>query len=175
MASFFQEAKLTGLAAYLPSLAVASLEKRRDIYETHRRRIYSFAFWMTDNEMAAEELTLDVFRRVLSRNADPDEETVDRAFMTELRDLMPVGNLTLNCKPVTEVAAVRRNAMRIHLERAVVQLPATERLVYLMHDVEGYEHERIARTVGISETESRTALHQARLGMRELMAKIIND
>lgn len=175
MASFFQEARFTGLAAYLPSLAVASLEKRRDIYETHRRRIYSFAFWMTDNEIAAEELTLDVFRRVLSRNADPDEETVDRALVTELRGLMPVGNLTLNCEPATEVAGVRRNAMRIHLERAVVQLPATERLVYLMHDVEGYDHARVSRTIGISEAESRTALHQARLRMRELMAKIIND
>ncbi|HYH00682.1 MAG TPA: sigma-70 family RNA polymerase sigma factor [Terriglobales bacterium] len=175
MASFFQQAKLTGFAAYLPSLEVASLEKRREIYETHRRRIYSFAFWMTDNELVAEELTLDVFRRVLSRHADPDDETVDRAFVTELRDLMPVGTVTLECKPATEVAAVRRNAMRIHLERAVVQLPPTERLVYLMHDVEGYDHVRISRTIGITYDECRAALHQARLRMRELMAKVLND
>ena len=53
----------------------------------------------------------------------------------------------------------------------MVQLPSTERLVFLMHDVEGYDHARIARTVGITEMESRQGLFQARLKIRELLAK----
>jgi RNA polymerase sigma-70 factor (ECF subfamily) len=69
------------------------------------------------------------------------------------------------------VLAVRRHVKRVDLERAVVKLPATERLIYLLHDGEGYAHERIAFTLGISEDDSRRGLHQARLGLRTLLAQ----
>jgi RNA polymerase sigma-70 factor (ECF subfamily) len=60
----------------------------------------------------------------------------------------------------------------VHLEEAVSQLPATERVIFLMHDVEGYDHARISRTIGLSVEESRVGLHQARLRLRELLAKM---
>jgi RNA polymerase sigma-70 factor, ECF subfamily len=174
MASIFQDAKLTGLGAYLPSLAVDSLEAYRQVYETNRHRVYALAFWMTDSEVAAQELMANVFRRVFSRAVLNDPESVDRVLVAELREYMAIGNLTLNCGTSTEVASVRRNAMRVHLERAVVQLPATERLVFLMHDVEGYDHVRIGRTLGLNEEESRVALHQARLKVRELLTDMVH-
>ena len=40
----------------------------------------------------------------------------------------------------------------------------------VLHDVEGYNHVRIAKLIGLSEDESRNGLHQARLRMRELLA-----
>jgi RNA polymerase sigma-70 factor, ECF subfamily len=172
MASIFQEAKLTGLAAYLPSLSTQSAERYRQIYEDNRHRVYALAFWMMDSELAAEELTGDVFRRVFARTPQPDPETIDKALLAELREHMPIGSLTLNCGVATETAGVRRNTMRIHLERAVVQLPPTERLVFLMHDVERYDLLRISRTLGLTEEESRAALHQSRLKMRELLAEM---
>ncbi|HET8668267.1 MAG TPA: sigma factor-like helix-turn-helix DNA-binding protein [Terriglobales bacterium] len=162
------------MAAYLPSLNVESVAKYRQVYAENRHRIYAFAFWMTDNEMAAEELTANVFKRVFSRTADADPEMIDCALVTELREHMTLGIVTLECGTVTEVVQVRKNTMRVHLERAVVQLPPTERMVYLMHDIEGYGHERISRTLGLSNDESITALHQARLRMRELLAKMIS-
>ena len=61
---------------------------------------------------------------------------------------------------------------RVHLELAVVQLPATEKLIYLMHDGEGYGHSRIAQALSISVLESKEGLHQARLKIRELVAKM---
>ena len=173
MASIFQDAKLTALSAYLPSLAIDRLEAYRQVYEANRHRVYALAFWMTDSELAAEELMGDVFRRVFSRSVDNDPETVDRALVAELREYMTIGPLTLHCGVSTDAPGVRRSAMRVHLERAVVQLPATERLVFLMHDVERCDHARIARTLGIAEQESRVALHQARLKVRELLADMV--
>lgn len=173
MASIFQDAKLTALSAYLPSLAIDTLEAYRQVYEVNRHRVYALAFWMTDNELAAEELMGDVFRRVFSRSVSNDPETVDRALVAELRNYMAIGPLTLDCGVSTDAPGVRRSAMRIHLERAVVQLPATERLVFLLHDVEGCDHARIARTLDIVEQESRGALHQARLKVRELLAEMV--
>jgi RNA polymerase sigma-70 factor (ECF subfamily) len=95
---------------------------------------------------------------------------VDCALLEEIRQLVPVGALTLNQGTCSEVLSVRRNVKRVDLERAVVKLPATERLIYLLHDGEGYDHERIAFTLGITEDDSRRGLHQARLGLRTLLA-----
>ena len=43
-------------------------------------------------------------------------------------------------------------------------------MIFLLHDVEGYNHARIAKLIGLTENESQNGLHQARLRMRELLA-----
>ena len=164
------QAKVTGFAAILPKTAAGNIESYQKAYEANRNRVYSFAFWMTDNELAAEELSASTFRRVFAHTETPTEELIDRMLLTEVRELMPVGTLTLQCSVSTEVEAIRHNVKRVHLERAVVQLPSTERFIFVMHDGEGYSHERIARTLGITEQESQSGLHQARLRIRELVA-----
>ncbi len=166
-----QDVKLTGIAAYLPTIETKSSEHYKAIYDANRDRIYSFAFWMTDNELAAEEILERVFLRGFAISDSPSAELLDRSLLRELRDSMSIGALTLRAQAVTEeVREVRRNTKRIHLERAIVALPATERLIFCMHDGEGYSHSRIARTIGISEEQSKLALHQARLTIRELVA-----
>ncbi len=171
MAISIQQAKLTGFAAYLPSVAEAKVEALKQVYEENRYRVYALAFWMTDNEIAAEDLMSNTFIRVFACGAEcAQEEDVDRALITELRELMPLGVLTLDCSPAADVKNIRGNTKRVHLERAVVQVPATERMIFLMHDVEGYEHARIARMLGITDQESRQGLHHARLRIREILA-----
>ncbi len=165
-----QEVMTSGYAAYMPALLKTQPESCRDIYEHNRHRVYSLAFWMTDNELAAEELMYQAFRRAFACIDEPSASDIDQALMIELRDCMPIGELTLNCAPCDRVLSVRKNTLRVDLERAVVQLPNTEKLVFLMHDVERYDHARIARLLHISQPESRLALHQARLRMRELLA-----
>lgn len=172
MASTVQQAKLTGFMAYLPALAETRVEAYKQVFDENRHRVYALAFWMTDNEIAAEELMTNTFLRVFATAANLDAEDVDRALLAEVRELMPVGVLSLRCQAATAVQNVRGNTKRVHLERAVVQVPATERMIFLLHDVEGYEHERIARTLGISADESVEGLHQARLRIRELLAEI---
>jgi RNA polymerase sigma-70 factor (ECF subfamily) len=172
MASNVQEAKLTGFAAYLPAVADYSVESYQAVYDQNRQRVYSLAFWMTDNEIAAEELLGDTFRRAFSRSATPSPEAIDRAFLNEVREFVAIGTLTLDCGLVSEVLNIRNNTKRVHLERAVVQLPATERLIYLMHDGEAYSHAHISRMLGLREDESMYGLHQARLRIRELVSSM---
>jgi RNA polymerase sigma-70 factor (ECF subfamily) len=172
MASTTQEAKLTGLAAYLPNAVEARVETYKKVFEEHRHRVYALAFWMTDNELAAEEIMSATFCRAFASSIDPCGDTIDRALMTELREIMAIGYLTLECAPASEIHNVRGNTKRVHLERAVVQLPATERMIFLLHDVEAYDHARISRTIGVTEEESRHGLHQARLRLRELLASM---
>lgn len=126
---------------------------------------------MTDNELAAEELMTHTFCRAFGRSGAASAEAIDRALIAELRQYMPLGTLTLECAPCHKVLSVRRNTLRVDLERAVIQLPNTEKMIFLMHDVEGYNHPRIAHLLSITEDGSRNGLHQARLRMRELLAK----
>ena len=118
----------------------------------------------------AEEVMTSTFCRAFATTKKPDAETIDRALVTELRELTPIGVLTVKCQPATQVSEIRRNTRRADLERAVGELPSTERMIFLMHDVENYDHRRIARTIGITEAESKAGLFQARLKLRELLA-----
>lgn len=166
------EVKMTGFAQYLPAILEPSrTDSYRKIYEQNRHRVYSLAFWMTDNELAAEELMTQAFCRAFAPGQEPSADDIDRALISVFREYMPLGSLTLNCKSCDKVLSVRQNTLRVDLERAVVQLPGTEKMIFLMHDVERYDHARIARLLDISEESSVLGLHQARLRMRELLAK----
>ncbi|MGE0406265.1 MAG: RNA polymerase sigma factor [Candidatus Korobacteraceae bacterium] len=168
MASTIQYANLTSPLAFLPtSVPTAGY---RNTFEQNRHRVYALAFWMTDHELMAESLMQQAFTRAFATAASPSAEQIDEALVAELRTLCPLGTLTLSEPAATEVFNVRRNTLRVHLERAVVQVPHTERLIFLMHDVEGYDHARIARTLGITQEQSQAGLHQARLRVRNLVA-----
>ncbi|MBZ5532009.1 MAG: hypothetical protein LAO20_11310 [Acidobacteriia bacterium] len=144
-----------------------------DTYKKYCHRIYSLAFWMTDNELVAEQLTANTFLRACAGTLRPGTEQIDQAFLAEVRELMPIGTLTLNCAATPGNGALCANMKRVHLERSVTQLPATERLIFLLHDAEGYEHQKIARLLGVSEKESRFGLHQARVQLRELVIRML--
>jgi RNA polymerase sigma-70 factor (ECF subfamily) len=142
------------------------------VYGEHCHRIYSLAFWMTDNELTAEQLSSNTFLRAFASSAEPQTEQIDQAFLAEIRELTTIGTLTLNSIASAETKNVCGNVKRVHLERAVVELPATEKMIFLFHDVEGYTHEKIARLLGLDVKESQFGLHQARLQLRELISRM---
>jgi DNA-directed RNA polymerase specialized sigma24 family protein len=172
MSNIFQEALPSAFVRFLPSAESRRLEHYQRIYEANRHRIYSFAFWMTDNEPAAEELSERTFLRAFSLSDEPTNEMIDRALLRELQsqEEIFIESPKLKCAAVVhEVSSLRRNTKRVDLERAIVQLPHTERMIFCMHDGDAYDHARIARTLDITEAESRDGLHQARLRIRELV------
>jgi RNA polymerase sigma-70 factor (ECF subfamily) len=177
---YFADVNIPGFVSYasvaspfsLQGLTVQARADFKAIYEEHRDRVYSLAFWMTDSELDAEEISTRVFLKSFHSKAAITHEVIDENLVAEFRDIAPIGNLTLKTKVETD-KQVTGNTKRIHLERAVVQLPPTERLAFLLHDVEGYDHSRIAKTIGISEDESKHAVFHARNRVRELVAKMI--
>jgi RNA polymerase sigma-70 factor (ECF subfamily) len=58
---------------------------------------------------------------------------------------------------------------RLALERAVAELPAGYRLIFILHDVEGYEHNEIAVMLDCSIGNSKSQLHKARLKLRDAL------
>ncbi|MEO8725414.1 MAG: sigma-70 family RNA polymerase sigma factor [Acidobacteriaceae bacterium] len=153
-----------------------SVKHYEDIYEGNRHRIFSLAFYMTHSEPEAEELMSETFCRAFRAFKKPTAEQLDRALVSELRTTRPIGPLTLQVRLDQAKAEqpgkerVCQNTKRTEMEEAVVQLPATERMIFLMHDVESYDHARIAKTMGISQEESKAGLFQARMRIREILS-----
>src|SRR5215467_5588215 len=104
---------MSNLGILIPAVESRTAEYSR-IYNENCHRIYSLAFWMTDNELTAEQLAANVFLRAFASNDNPQTEQIDQALLAEVREMMPVGTLTLNCK-VCETASVRGNVKRVYL------------------------------------------------------------
>jgi len=60
---------------------------------------------------------------------------------------------------------------RLALDEAIVQLPDGYRMVFVLHDVEGLEHNEIASLLGCSIGTSKSQLHRARMRMRRLLTR----
>ena len=56
---------------------------------------------------------------------------------------------------------------RIGLQRAIADLPPGYRAVFVLHDIEGYEHNEIAEIMKCSVGNSKSQLHKARMKLRE--------
>jgi RNA polymerase sigma-70 factor (ECF subfamily) len=61
---------------------------------------------------------------------------------------------------------------RINLRRCIAQLPVGYRTVFVLHDIQGYEHHEIAEMLGRSVGVSKSQLHRARMRLRELLHEI---
>jgi RNA polymerase sigma factor (sigma-70 family) len=67
-------------------------------------------------------------------------------------------------------AAVLVLEARAHLRAAIQALPANQRAVITMRDLEGYSSEEVCNVLGLTETNQRVVLHRARSGVRARVA-----
>jgi RNA polymerase sigma-70 factor (ECF subfamily) len=156
------------------NLAEASAsQKRRDAFESHRHRVFALAFYMTGGELEAEQVLTDTFLRAYRQMPEPDGETVDRSLVAELKEVVDFAPPETAPIPVAEPAAspMQRNVKRPDLEAALGQLPATERMIFLLRDVEGYPTERVAATLELTPAEVNVALFRARLLLRQELSR----
>jgi len=155
------------------------------LYERHNRRVYSLCLRMTQNVAEAEDLAqeafIQLFRKIGSFRGDSAFTTwLHRLTVNQV--LMYFRKRSVKLERTTEdgdtpVQIVRGsenpNAMpvldRIALDRALAQLPPGYRTVFVLHDVEGHEHEEIARMLNVAVGTSKSQLHKARLKLRKLL------
>lgn len=152
-------------------MAPQSLEERqRDIYDSHRHRVFSVSYYMTGSELEAEEILRGAFIRAFLKEDEPDHAIVDAALMEQLRDQRVLVDETPLPAPTTGYLPQRNNILRTELEEAIRFLPSQERLVFLLMDVEGYSSSRVAELLNMSPSlVLRTAL-TARLRLRAELA-----
>ena len=146
-------------------------QQQRDVYESHRHRAFSLAFYMTGNEMEAEEILATTFVKVFQQHERPDAFAVDSALMHELSERFPLREEEAPAVVAQGLGLNRRNVHRADLEEAVRNLPANERLVFLLRDVEGYPPAMISRLLDIPEAQVLRACFSARLRLSQVLAE----
>jgi RNA polymerase sigma-70 factor (ECF subfamily) len=153
-----------------------SLEQRqRDVYETHRHRTFAVAYYMTGNEIEAEEVLTDTFVRAFDQAAKENQELdgkgVDTAMVDELRQRMPLDEIAEPLSAAASPGLAGRNVRRTDLEEALQELPPNERIVFLLRDVEGYDADRVAELIEIPRPQVERTLLAARIRMRNVLAR----
>ena len=157
------------------------------IYQRYHRRTYSLALRMTGSQTEAEDLTQEVFiqlfRKIGSFRGDSAFSTWLHR-MTVNQVLMHFRRRSVKNERTSEDGEMPEQTVRgtanpnkmqvvdrIALKNAIAQLPNGYRNVFVLHDIEGFEHEEVARMMGISVGTSKSQLHKARLKLRGLLIK----
>ena len=156
-----------------------------ELYARHGRRVYSLCLRMTANAAEAEDLSQEVFIQLYRKAGSFRGEsqfttwlhrlTVNQVLMHFRRRGVKLEQTTDDGETPAQVVAGTENPSqmpvvdRIALDRAVGQLPPGYRAVFVLHDVEGHEHEEVARLLGCSVGTSKSQLHKARMRLRQLL------
>jgi RNA polymerase sigma-70 factor, ECF subfamily len=158
------------------------------LYALHKRRVYSLCLRMLSNVAEAEDLTqeafLQLYRKIGTFRGDSAFSTwlhrlaVNVVLMYLRKKGLPQVSLEESFEPTQDgprrdIGArdltLSGSIDRVTLERAVEDLPPGYRLVFVLHDVEGYEHNEIADMLECSIGNSKSQLHKARMKLRELL------
>ena len=155
------------------------------LYERHNRRVYSLCLRMTQNPSEAEDLAQEVFIQLFRKIGSFRGEsafttwlhrlTVNQVLMHFRKRGVRMEQTTEDGETPIQVVAGTENPLqmpvvdRIALDKAIGQLPPGYRTVFILHDVEGHEHEEIARILGCSVGTSKSQLHKARMKLRGLL------
>ena len=161
-----------------------------NLYQRHHRRVYSICLRMLQSPSEAEDLTQDVFiqlyRKIGSFRGDSAFTTwLHRMAVNQV--LMHFRKKTVKFEKTTEEGETPVQVVsgstdprkmqivdKIALENAIDQLPDGYKKVFVLHDIEGYEHEEVAKILGCSVGTSKSQLHKARLKLRKLLGKKAN-
>jgi len=151
------------------------------LYHQHVGRIHGLCMRMTANRGEAEDMTqqtfirawekLDTFRGEAGFGAWLRKIAVN-FVLSERRSGRRRYEHTVEDIQVVEPAEAPRPAPvggGVDLDRAIALLPERARLVFILHDVEGFRHHEIGDRLGIAEGTSKSQLHHARRILREAL------
>jgi RNA polymerase sigma-70 factor (ECF subfamily) len=160
----------------------------RELYDAHVDRVYRLCYRMTGDEDLAREYTQETFIRAFERLR---QFRGDAALSTWLHSITTsvVLNGLRKVKRVRErevaldgvapvVGASGRRAepdLKERLHEAIDGLPDIYRLVFVMHDVEGYTHEEIGASLDVATGTSKARLSRARRMLREDLADFAEE
>jgi RNA polymerase sigma-70 factor (ECF subfamily) len=160
------------------------------LYDRHKRRVYSLCLRMTANTAEAEDLTQEAFLQLYRKIATFRGESAFSTWLHRLSVNVVLMHLRKKNLPVVsleettqgggeedtpkkdfgaEDVALAGSIDRLQLQKAVDSLPPGYRTIFVLHDVQGYEHNEIAGIVGCSIGNSKSQLHKARMKLRDLL------
>jgi RNA polymerase sigma-70 factor, ECF subfamily len=166
------------------------------LYGLHSRRVYALCLRMVGNPSDAEDLLqeafLQLFRKIGTFRGESafstwlHRMTVNVVLMRLRKKSFPATSLEEATEPDEETGGPRKDVGapdlrlsgavdRVNLERSIEKLPPGYRTVFVLHDVQGYEHNEIAEIMGCSVGNSKSQLHKARTRLRDLLQEELRE
>lgn len=160
-----------------------------ELFQLHKKRVYSVCLLMTKDIAEAEDLTqeafLQVFRTIGTFRGESAFSTwlyriAVNTVLMKLRRQKSKMAFSLS-EPVSPESPNLSHDLgekdprlsgtidRIALIRAIESLPGGCRTVFILHEVQGYQHHEIASILNCSIGNSKSQLHKAKLKMRDLL------
>ena len=159
----------------------------RALYDQNVDPVFRLAYRMTGDEDLAQEFTQETFIRVFDRI---DQFRGDAALSTWIRAV--ASTVVLN--GLRKIKRFRRREVELEqgesrgtrprtaevdvkerLWQAIDDLPNKYRMVFVMHDVEGYTHEEIGSALGMPAGTSKAQLFRARARLRDALADFAGE
>ncbi len=161
---------------------VAAMET---IYQQFKQPVFNLAYRYSSDRATAEDLLQDIFIKIFTHLGDVKDSGTFSAWIYRialnecysfLREKKSRSQKTI---PMAEIEGKLEEAsydghernIRKPLEEAIQALPAKLRSVFVLHDVQGFKHREIARTLGCSVGTSKSQLFKARLKVRQYLKK----
>lgn len=150
------------------------------LYREHSGRIYALCLRLkAGDSAAATELMQDVFIKAWRRLATFRGDCAFSSWLhrlavnTMLENARSDGRREARVIPMEDtsrLAGAARSSgvdLRMDMESAIATLPKGARLAFVLHDVEGYQHQEIAEQLSVSVGTVKAQLHRARRLLRE--------
>ncbi|MEX0690780.1 MAG: sigma-70 family RNA polymerase sigma factor [Gemmatimonadales bacterium] len=159
----------------------------RELYDAHVDRVYRLAFRMTGDDALAQECTQDTFVRAFDRLAGFRGESAlstwlhaiaSSVVLNALRKVKRFRQREVSVEEAGQIGVSGRRAepdLKVRLRAAIDGLPAKYRMVFVMHDVEGYTHEEIAESLSMPVGTSKAQLSRARARLRDALAPFAGE
>lgn len=158
------------------------LEAFEVLYRANLGRVYALCCRMAGDASLAEELAQDVFVRAWQRLGSFRGESAFSSWLHPLTVNVALSERRSRRRRTSRVmstddpAALERPERpktgpeaAVDIDRALETLPPGARSVFVLHDVEGYKHEEIAKMTGVATGTSKAQLHRARRLLREAL------
>jgi RNA polymerase sigma-70 factor (ECF subfamily) len=173
--------------ARIARVRIGDAVAERELYEAHVDRVYRLAHRMAGDLVLAQDITQDTFIRAFDRIG---EFRGDAAFSTwlhaigttvALNTLRKVKRFRARETDLEEAGGVGSNVreadpdLKEKLRTAIDDLPEKYRMVFIMHDVEGFKHHEIAECLGMPVGTSKAQLSRARARLRESLAEFAQE
>jgi RNA polymerase sigma-70 factor (ECF subfamily) len=156
-----------------------------ELVRMHERRAYAVARAIVANHEDAEDAVQDGF---LHAYKALDRFLPDQAFGAWLHRIVANAALDITRRrkvrdadelPETVASPFRDPAEGSELRRRLIgaldKLPARQRAVIVLHDVEGFKHSEIGKILSIPEGTARSDLHYARTHLRAILGEVRSD
>jgi RNA polymerase sigma-70 factor (ECF subfamily) len=159
----------------------------RALYDAHVDRIYRLAYRMAGDGDLAQDFTQETFIRAFERLEQFRGESSlatwlhSIAVSVTLNGMRKVQRIRLRTTDLSETPLLASEAkdiapdLRTRLFQSIDSLSEKLRVVYIMHDVEGYTHDEIGQSLGIPTGTSKARLFDARAKLRSALAPFAGD